>query len=203
MKQETGNNQTPSTKRVSIQRSLDGHSFSRPDLEGLAASDEPVEVELILPHTMLVPAGLFTEEAARGLLAANGTPAEADECVVVCQNVDGAVGLVAAESRLIEAVRAKFPKARFTTPLSEISQNCRNCIRICRREALLYIKVYQSGQLQLAEVVPADTEAEVGYLIDRLGSVFRLDEYELRLAGDNTRELRKWIGKRFEKITCE
>ena len=70
MKQATGSNTPQSINKVSIQLTLDGHSFSAPALSGEFPGDGPVEVELLTPRTMLVPEELFDKEHAGEVLAA-------------------------------------------------------------------------------------------------------------------------------------
>ena len=82
MRQATGSNTPQSGIKVSIQLSLDGHSFSVPALSELPAGEAPVTVELLLPRTMLVPGELFDAERGAEMLAANGMPPTAEECVV-------------------------------------------------------------------------------------------------------------------------
>lgn len=237
MKQVTGSNPFATPERVSIQQSLDGHSFSRPVLAEIPEGSEVRVVELILPGSMLVPERLLSEESARDLLAANGMPAAPEEQIVVCrgsvvppkgdtcgqtsgkrlpaddaatrngQNLqedeEAVVALVAVEKRILHEIRERFPEARFTTPLLDKPLSRRKCVWICRREQLLYIKVYEKGLLRMAEVIPARTEAETGYFIEELGQILPLKEYELRITGEHVKELRKWIGKQFEKAICE
>ena len=74
MRPVTGSNTPQAGYTVSIQRSLDGHSFSVPALSDIPADRTAVQVELLLPRTMLVPAELFDEKHAAELLAANGMP---------------------------------------------------------------------------------------------------------------------------------
>lgn len=203
MRQVTGSNRPSSKFGVSIQQSLDGHSFSLPELERLPSSDEPVEVELLLPKAMLVPENLFHNERAAEFLAANGMSLAETECVVVCPARNGTVAVVALEMKIQQLIAEKFPQARFTSPLEHLPVETRRCIWICRRGELLYVKVYRDGVLQLAEVMTGSTEAEIGYFIQRLGAEFQLAEYELRIAGDESKKIRKWIGKAFEKVICE
>ena len=82
MRQATGSNTPQSGNKVSIQLSLDGHSFSVPALSELPAGEAPVTVELLLPGTMLVPGELFDAERGAEMLAANGMPPTAEESVV-------------------------------------------------------------------------------------------------------------------------
>ncbi len=80
MKQATGSNTPQSINKVSIQLTLDGHSFSAPALSGEFPGDGPVEVELLTPRTTLVPEEFFDEACAAGtLLAANGMARTAAE----------------------------------------------------------------------------------------------------------------------------
>ncbi len=150
MRQATGSNTPQSGNKVSIQLSLDGHSFSVPALSELPAGEAPVTVELLLPRTMLVPGELFDAERGAEMLAANGMPPTAEE-----------------------------------------------------RAGLLYIKVYDGGELQLAEAIPAATDTDAAYFFERLDGCFPLKEYELRIAGDNPKAARKLLGKRFRQTTCE
>ena len=72
MRQATGKTNRPQDGYgVSIQQSLDGHSFSLFGLESPAA-EGVVEVEAVTPRTMLVPRELFEPAAAEALLAAAG-----------------------------------------------------------------------------------------------------------------------------------
>ena len=82
MKQATGSNTPQATNKVSIQLTLDGHSFSAPALSGEFPGDGPVEVELLTPRTMLVPEELFDKEHAGEVLAAAGMAALPGECPV-------------------------------------------------------------------------------------------------------------------------
>lgn len=203
MRQVTGSKSSPRKFRVSIQQSLDGHSFSRPGLDDCQPSEETVEVELLLPKTMLVPEAICREELAAELLAANGMPARSDESIVICPAGEGVKALAAFDDQLRRQILEKFPGARFSTPLAHRPDETTRCVWVCRRESLLYAKVYRDGALQLAEVIPAAEEAEIGYFIERLASCFPLAEYELRIAGDEPKKLRKWFGNAFKKVLCE
>lgn len=70
MKQVTGSNTPQATNKVSIQLTLDGHSFSAHGLDGEFPGEEPVEAELLTARTMLVPEEVLgtgdAGDAARG-----------------------------------------------------------------------------------------------------------------------------------------
>ena len=104
----------------------------------------------------------------------------------------------------LRLVREKLgDRARFTTPLLRTPRNAAKTVWMCRRAELLYIKVYDGGTLQLAEVVPAESDVDLVYFFERLGGVFALKEFELRIAGDNSKMARKLLGKRFKQTVCE
>ena len=105
---------------------------------------------------------------------------------------------------LIPQVEEKLgDRARFTTPLLHTPVNTAKTMWMSRRAGLLYIKVYDGGELQLAEAIPAATDTDAAYFFERLDGCFPLKEYELRIAGDNPKAARKLLGKRFRQTTCE
>lgn len=204
MKRVTGSNAPLANDKVSIQRSLDGHSFSVPALSELPASNASVEVELLLPHTMLVPEELFEVGRAAGLLAANGMPAAGDECVVHSDPQDGLVAVTAIDREALRQIGEKLgARARFTTPLLHTPETAAKTVWMCRKAGLLYIKVYDEGALQFAEAVPAETDTDTAYFFERLADRFPLAEYELRIAGDSPKAARKLLAKRFKQVLCE
>ena len=164
MKQATGSNTPQSGNKVSIQLSLDGHSFSVPALSELPAGEAPVTVE---PEAEFVAVTAINREALRQV-----------------------------EEKLGD-------RARFTTPLLHTPANTAKTVWMSRRAGLLYIKVYDGGELQLAEAIPAATDTDAAYFFERLDGCFPLKEYELRIAGDNPKAARKLLGKRFRQTTCE
>ena len=119
----------------------------------------------------------------------------------------GAAGGGKSDALVIEALRQVEEKlgdrARFTTPLLHTPANAAKTVWMSRRAGLLYIKVYDNGELQLAEVIPAATDTDAAYFFERLDGCFPLKEYELRIAGDNPKAARKLLGKRFRQTTCE
>ena len=55
----------------------------------------------------------------------------------------------------------------------------------------------------MAETIPAASEADIRYLVDRLGRAFPLEEMRLLLSGADAKKMRKLIGSRFKKVICE
>ena len=123
MKQATGSNTPQSINKVSIQLTLDGHSFSAPALSGEFPGDGPVEVELLTPRTMLVPEELFDKEHAGEVLAAAGMAALPGECPVWSAPQQNAVAVMAAAENALAAVHERLGgRARYTTPLLCVPQ---------------------------------------------------------------------------------
>ncbi len=201
MRQVTGSNLPNSTKKVSIQQLLDGHSFSLPTLPELSSA-ERLEVEVLTAQTLLVPAELFSVEEAEALLAAAGMAVEPGFRAVWSDPSREQVAVMAIPEGTLRLLDGKFGEVCYTTPLLEAAGDCDKTLRLARRGCLLYIKVYDAG-LQLAEVIPAADEAGILYCLDRIGGVFPLADYTLRLSGDGGPALRKLIGKRFKETICE
>ena len=82
MKQATGSRTPRLTNKVSIQRSLDGHSFSVSGLDRDFTGEAIVTVEILTPQTLLVPADLLQTSTAAELLAAAGMACRHDEQAV-------------------------------------------------------------------------------------------------------------------------
>lgn len=203
MKPETGNKPLSAQNRVSIQLSLDGHSFSPSPLPE-RPGDGDVLVELILPRTMLVPESLFDPETAGELLAANGTPAAAGERIVCSEVREGAAAVMPVAEEVLRLIEEKYPgNRRYTSPLLHRPAETGKCVWMARMGKVLYTKVYREGRLLFAESIAAETDEELLYFAERLNGAFPLAEFELRAAGEEPGKLRKRIGKIFAKATCE
>lgn len=204
MRQATGSNTPQSGNKVSIQLSLDGHSFSVPALSELPAGEAPVTVELLLPRTMLVPGELFDAERGAEMLAGQRHAADGGGVRRRQRPEAEFVAVTAINREALRQVEEKLgDRARFTTPLLHTPANTAKTVWMSRRAGLLYIKVYDGGELQLAEAIPAATDTDAAYFFERLDGCFPLKEYELRIAGDNPKAARKLLGKRFRQTTCE
>lgn len=205
MKQVTGNNPAQSYEDVSIQLSLDGHSFSPQVLSAIPANDEPIEVELLSPRSMLVPAELFSAENAEALLAANGTPLLEDERAVCSAPQGSFVAITAVNRDVLQEIESRLGnRIRYTTPLLRRQPAARKTLWLYRKGGISFLKVYRNnGILQLAEAVPTATDADLLYLFQRLDSLFPLSKYELRIAGDNPEAIARLCGKQFRQVRCE
>lgn len=201
MRRATGSKSVSATKKVSIQLALDGHSFS---VSGVPASgDGPLDVEVLTPRTLLVPAALYRDGQAGMLLAAAGMPAETDDAIVRSDEQDAVVAVMAAGREAIEAVRAGAPAGvRFTTPLLEPIGGDVPAVRCRLAAGIAYIKVWD-GSLRMAEAIPAASEEDMLCLFERLGGVFALREYRLYFAGDEACRLRRLLKNRFKETVCE
>lgn len=204
MKQVTGNKSSFGVKKVSIQLALDGHSFSTEQLtENVFPGEDAVEVELLTPHTMLVPAELFDMERAADLFAANGMPVHPENCIINSDPQAEIIALMEINKEQLDLIEGKLgERARYTSPLLYVPLTTDRDIWLCRRGWLLYIKVY-AETLRMAEVIEAPSDADIRYMIERLGSELALSDFRLRAAGDNPLKLVKLIGEKFREIVCE
>lgn len=207
MRRATGSKAPHSVDKVSIQHSLDGHSFSVSGLEGVPPGSEAVDVEVLTPQTLLVPAGLFEAEGAADLLAAAGMACTGEQQAVwsvptTIAPVTEVVAVMAAETEAVRKVYDRLGyRAAFTTPLLGKSAAA-NTVFLHRQAGILYIKVFTRA-LGMAEAIPAATEADVLYFMDRLAQAFPLETMRAHLSGTHAERLRKLIGKRFKKAVCE
>lgn len=203
MRQATGKTNRPQDGYgVSIQQSLDGHSFSLLGLESPAA-EGVVEVEAVTPRTMLVPREVFEPAAAEALLAAGIRPA-AGERIVWSDPGAETVALMCVAGDAVRQVEERLgDSVRYTSPLLRTPADTASAVWMCRQSGTLYIKVYREQTLRMAEALPAAGEADLLYVAERLQQAFALREYVLIAAGDDAKGLRRLLGKRFGKSLCE
>lgn len=208
MKRATGNNAPHAANKVSIQQSLDGHSFSVPKPGRIPPEAERIEAEVVTPQTLLVPRELFDAANAAELLAAAGLACRGNqEAVWSAPRPLGkdaeAVAVMAVDAHILqELLERAGDRVEFTSPLLEGPTSGKPTLWLCRKAGVLYIKVFDR-MLCMAEAIPAINEADVLYFIERIGGVFPLSEMRLHIAGDDAEALRKSIGKRFKQTTCE
>ncbi|MDE5624477.1 MAG: hypothetical protein K2I62_07765 [Alistipes sp.] len=208
MKQATGSRTPRLTNKVSIQRSLDGHSFSVTGLDRDFTGEAVVTVEILTPQTLLVPTELLQTSTAAELLAAAGMACkEGQQAVRSMPRMLGPdkeiAAVMALDEDMLQRIRERLGyRADFVTPLLDEPTTARQTVWLRRTPGLLYIKVF-GRTLRLAEVIPAATEADMLYFIDRLGKVLPLGRMQLHLAGTGAKALRKLIGNRFRHVVCE
>ena len=121
MKQVTGSNTPQATNKVSIQLTLDGHSFSAHGLDGEFPGEEPVEAELLTARTMLVPEEVLGTGDAGTLLAANGMAPAAEERAVCSLPVQGIVAVMAAHREALRQVEEKLGRKLKTADLQVLA----------------------------------------------------------------------------------
>lgn len=208
MKQATGSRTPRLTNKVSIQRSLDGHSFSVSGLDRDFTGEAVVTVEILTPQTLLVPTDLLQTSTAAELLAAAGMACkQGEQAVRSMPRTFGpgkeVVAVMALDEKLLQQIRERLGyRADFTTPLLEGPTVATQTLWLYRAPGTLYIKVF-GRTLRLAEVIPAAAEADILYFVDRLGKVLPLNRMRLHAAGPGAKALRKLIGKRFKRVVCE
>lgn len=208
MKQATGSRTPRLTNKVSIQRSLDGHSFSVTGLDRDFTGEAVVTVEIFTPQTLLVPTELLQTFTVDELLAAAGMACkQGQQAVRSMPRMLGAdkevVAVMAIDEEILQRIRERLGyRADFTTPLLEEPMTTRQTVWLRCTQGLLYIKVF-GRKLRLAEVIPVRAEADLLYFFDRLDKVLPIRRMRLQLSGPNAKTLRKLVGKRFRSVVCE
>ena len=218
MRQVTGKtNLGSAANKVSIQLALDGHSFSLtglPARAAAAAEEAPLAgdagapawvVEVHTPRTLLVPEALFAPEAAALLLEADGKAPHASETIVHSRPADGMVAVMALPAAALEQLREGLggeTALDYTTPLLHALSPAKPTLLLQWVARYLYIKGWHAG-LRLAEVLPAPTEADVLYALERLESEFQAKQYALRTAGARAKELAKLKRHLYPDTRCE
>lgn len=91
----------------------------------------------------------------------------------------------------------------YTTPLLKVPARTSATVWMCRKGGVLYIKVYRERALRMAEAIPAALESDLLYVAGRMQQAYPLGCYELVVAGDDAKTLRRLFGKRFGKSLCE
>lgn len=205
MKQATGKtNPRPVTKKVSIQLALDGHSFSIAGSESILP-ETAVTVEVLTARTLLVPEELFDPQQAAALLAADGKMPSTEEVPVYSAPHNGIVAVMAVPSLALQQLYKHVDadtSMEYTTPLLIDLHSEKPTVLLRRIGGYLYIKVYNTT-LRFAEVLPAPTDADVQYAVERLDSEFPAKQYILRVRGKEARRLAKLVGYRYKKVRCE
>ena len=205
MKQATGRIDRRSVAdNVSIQLALDGHSFSLVGGQGIQQGTA-VSVGVLTVRTLLVPEELFKPEHAASLLAADGKAPLTGEETVCTAPQNGVVAVMAVPSQALQQLHERFDEGTpltYTTPLLLDLHTTQPTVLLQWVAGYLYIKIYQTG-LRLAEVLPAPTDADIRYAIERLGTAFPFKQYALRVAGREARRLGKLTGHFFKQVRCE
>ena len=211
MRQVTGKtNPASAANQVSIQLALDGHSFSltrQPAARAMQADGAHPEelpavltVEIVTPRTLLVPEALFAPAQAACLLAADGKAPWTGETTVWSEPADGVVAVMAVPEEALAQLSAAT--CRYTTPLLPLLSPAAPTVQLLPVGPYLYIKCWHAG-LQLAEVVPAPTEADLLYAMERIGQLFPAETCALRIAGPRARALAKLLKPLYPDTRCE
>ncbi|MCM1301788.1 MAG: DUF3822 family protein [Alistipes senegalensis] len=189
---------------MSIQLALDGHSFSIAGGSGVLP-EAVVSVEILTPRTLLVPEELFAPSHARTLLAADGKAPLTGEEIVHSAPVEGIIALMAVPAQALQQLREQLDAdtvLEYTTPLLVPTHPTKPTVLLQRAAGYLYVRIYNGG-LRLAEVLPAPTETDIRYALERLETEFPLKQYTVQLAGKEKRRLEKLVGNRFKSVRCE
>lgn len=160
-------------------------------------------MEIITPKTIIVPEELFDPATAEEMLAVNGTPCSPTETAVYSrpfaygEGRKHAVAVMALDKTKI----GKTP-VEYTSPLLALISPREMSVAMRKSGSTLFFAVHTTS-LKLAEAIPVHDKADLLYLAEMLHQQFRLADFTLVVSGENAKEIKKTIGKRFNKTICE
>ena len=164
MRQETGSNPILNNKKVSIQVTLDGRSFSA-DKIAVEQDVEQVEVVIDSPRVVLAPRKEVSLDTASELLRIIGKPCRHNEQSVCSELQADIVAVMAIDKSVLNSVLERWgSRATFTTPLLDMRHAEESCLTVDATEKVCYLRLFENG-LQRAEAFDATTPEDVLYLI--------------------------------------
>ena len=198
MRQVTGSNLTINNKKVSIQVTLGGLSFSAHKAT-VADDAESIEIIVDTPRVTLVPREEVTTENAAEYLRIAETPCRSNEQCVCSSLNSEIVAVIAIDSEALTSIVEKWgSRASFTSPLSDMRHSDKNCITLDLSKNVCYIRHFDDG-LQFAEALPYRTADDVLYFVN--GASNGHNDIPIYIKGDN--DTAKLLRRYYKVVICE
>lgn len=200
MRQVTGSNLAPKSKRVSIQHLLGGHSSSVPPIPAdICEADAAIEFVVNTSRVTLVPLELFEESAASDYLAVNGIILRSDEAVVWSKPEQERVAIMAINAELLANIQEQTGgrEYTFTTPLLDDSHTCGDSLVVTCIDGVAYIRLYEET-LQVAEAVEYSAAENILYYVARLIEIKGLKNIPIYIIGETA--VKKLLKKYFKTV---
>ena len=172
---------------MSTQLLLSGHDFLMAENHALALDpNAPARLTICIDSakTVLVPQELYEPELAEGYMAVNDKALDDDECIVNAQKGE-IVALIAVSRRLAQAFDNPSWKVTYTSPLLDGIVSYTKAVRIQTTPHNTYITISNNGSLQYAEVFATTDPTNIAFVMNKLGEVFKLGRYEIKVTGDD------------------
>jgi len=176
---------------VSTQLLLSGHDFLMAENHALALDpNAPANITICIDSakTVLVPQELYEPALAEGYMAVNDKAVDDDECIVTARKGE-IVALMAVSRRLVQAFDNQSWKVTYTSPLLDGIVSYTKAVRIKTIAQNTYVTISDNGSLQYAEVFATTDPTNIAFVMNKLGEVFKLNRYEIRVSGENAGEI--------------
>lgn len=185
-------------KKVSIQLSLGGHSFSKDILPKGIDEAEVVEVIVSTPRVTLAPREEVSLDTAEQLLQLVGRRCLDGEVSVCSELQEDIVAVMAIERTTLEYIVERFgSKAKFNSPLLDMRHSEERCLTVDWCDEVCYMRLFDGG-LQRAEAIPMATADDLLYnIVEWIGD----NEMPIYIKGE--RKVAKLLARYFERVVCE
>lgn len=198
MRQETGSNPILTDKKVSIQVTLGGRSFSA-DKIAIESDVTAIDVVIDTPRVTLVPRNEVSLDNASELLRVVGKPCLLNEQSVCSELQAEIVAVMAIDSNALASIVEKWgSRATFLSPLLDMRHNDEDCLTIDLSDKVCYMRLFEEG-LQRAEAFDATTPEDVLYFVTEW-----LDEgWDTPIYIKGSKVVAKLLRNYFKRVVCE
>ena len=198
MRQVTGSNLTINNKKVSIQVTLGGLSFSAHKAT-IAEDVENIEIVIDTPRVTLFPRESISAESAAELLRIAGKPCRSNE-QSVCSSLDSdIVAAIAIDREALTSIVEKWgSRVSFTSPLSDMRHSDKKCITLDLTKQVCYIRLFNDG-LQYAEATTYSTAEDALYFVNEASNGH--NDIPIYIKGGN--DIAKLLRRYYKVVICE
>lgn len=177
-----------STNKVSIRYKSGGHSFSTKELESLVGAGQSLEVVVITPKCVLVPATEYKSLHKVDYLTTMGVAPSVSECVVDTPVINNIVAVMSIDKEFAQTLLNLKTDSTFTTPLLS-NETIEQGTIIELIDNTLFVRVYNKGLL-FAEAMEVSSDADIIHILQRLNNIYDIYNMYARALGDTERIIR-------------
>ena len=174
-----------STNKVSIRYKSGGHSFSTKELESLVGAGQSLEVVVITPKCVLVPATEYKSLHKVDYLTTMGVVPSVSECVVDTPIINNIVAVMSIDKEFAQTLLNLKTDFTFTTPLLS-NETIEQGTIIELIDNTLFVRVYNKGLL-FAEAMEVSSDADIIHILQRLNNIYDIYNMYARALGDTKR----------------
>ena len=198
MRQVTGSNLTVNNKKVSIQVTLGGLSFSA-DKTTIAEDVESIEIVIDTPRVTLAPREEISIDSATELLRIAGKPCRSNEQSVCSELQADIVAAIAIDREALTSIVEKWgSRLSFTSPLLDMRHSDKRCITLDISKQVCYIRLFNDG-LQYAEAATYSTAEDVLYFVNEASNGD--NDIPIYIKGGN--DIAKLLRRYYKVVICE